>query len=394
MILISCSEKNGQPDIDVYNETVTEISVAYNLPVSADGISMTDNDTDSQDDDLITELPGDDVTPIINNDFPDDAILYFAQLAPNAAPDFSSKTPSYPYIYKYNYTKDPEADWDYGYNFKVGNDEIPIEWKTVKQVGSVGNGFKFFAFYFPGNEVNFSVFTDQSTEENLSKSDIMGAYHVTSSLYSRLRFNLFHLMVHLRVTLYVPVLKEETAGSDNAYSGFKKNSLQGAYLRNAQTGINIEWYTDRSSDTEAPMTQPTNTSSSIKMYEYDRNGKQHPLTDITRFYPDAKYDKDDVRVYNFSVIFPSQTFGDNFMYFVLKDIDGNYRYFYFSGSQISGLGEYGLTQGTLQQLYLYLPRFSNETLLVKANVLPWTDAVTDMTVSKQSVTSDGEDDND
>ena len=134
----------------------------------------------------------------------------------------------------------------------------------------------------------------------------------------------------------------------------------------------------------APLTQSTEPKANIKMFSHPATGDIETL-DVRNYYSGGNLTEDEVRTYSFSVIFPSQNFGDNFLCFALKDKDDSIRYFYFSGSQIMGdSGNYSLSQGTLQELFLYLPRNSNETILVGANVLPWKDSVTDMTVSKDT----------
>lgn len=160
---------------------------------------------------------------------------------------------------------------------------------------------------------------------------------------------------------------------------------------NALTDFNIEWAASKSSDTEAPFVQtPANgPKSNIRMYRHKDNDNE--IKDdlyIKQYYTgtvDGITDYDEVRTYNFSVIFPTQNFGDNFLCFALTTPGGDVKYYYFSGSQIVGAdgNSYGLTQGTLQQLYLYLPRKTNQTVLVGAKILPWQDAQTDMTVTKK-----------
>ena len=293
-----------------------------------------------------------------------------------------------PYCYRYQYNPDALANWDSGYNFKCKNGCTPFDWTAVPALGSVGNAFSFYAMYFPGdNTVKWAVETDQSAKENFIKSDIMGAYHATSALYTRLRFNLFHLMVYLKVTIYVPTFKDSANNDNYNYSGFEENAVIGAYVLNANTQFDIDWLAVRSSDKMAPLTQSKESKANIKMFSHPSSGEVEQI-DVRNYYNGGTLLQDDVRTYTFSVIFPSQAFGDNFLCFALKDIDESTRYFYFSGSQIVGdSGNYSLSQGTLQQLYLYMPRNSNETILVGADILPWKDSVTDMTVTKDPTTN-------
>ena len=377
ILVCSCSttDRDDEPS-PATGHIVPELYAASNMPLAAPGVDVDDNeggDTgEEEEDDMIIKS------------FNESSILYFSQLGTSSSPNFSDFTDTAsPYCYRYQYNPNPAATWDSGYNFKCLTSCQPFDWTLVPQLGSVGNAFSFFAMYFPGdNEVKWAVQTDQSDKENFIKSDIMGAYHATSSLYTRLRFNLFHLMVYLRVTIYVPTFESVDNSGNFNFSGFESDAVQGAYVLNANTGFNIDWLAVRSSDKMAPLTQSTEPKANIKMFAHEATGDVETLK-VSDFYAGGTLTQDQVRSYTFSVIFPSQNFGDNFLCFALKDEDNSLRYFYFSGSQILGdSGNYSLSQGTLQELFLYLPRNSNETILVGANILPWKDSVTDMTVTK------------
>ena len=329
------------------------------------------------------------------NRFDENSILYISQQGTELAPGFgqSSSTTRCP-VYQYQWYENPDATWAEEYNFRCVQGKSPMDWSEIKGYGNVGNSFILYALYFPQDqEVRFSVESDQSLLQNFLKSDIMGAYHATSALYTRPRFRLFHLMVYLRVTLYVPVFDGKTSEdyNDQQYSGFLEGAMKEAVVRNAYTAFDIEWKANRSSDTDAPLTQfKKDQQTNIRMFCHesdDHESDEEPITleNIKSFYKDSPIGEDQVRKYEFSVLFPTQTFGDKFLYFELQAPGSQAsKYYYFSpSSQIVGeSGNYGLLQGTLQHLYLYLPRTTNETILVGAKILPWNNAVTDMTVTK------------
>lgn len=412
VLVASCDNQDSEVSSDAVEQQVTSVSVVCQQRKSAPGIETVNDDGSS--------IETDDA-PIIINSFENGSLLYFSQMGPSGTPNFTNfEASASPYLYIYEYQKNAEANWNNEYNFSVQQNRLPLDWTTVKEIGSFGNAFSMYAFYFPvGNTVRFNVETDQRDLDAFKKSDIMGAYHATSSLYTRLRFRLFHLMVYLKVTLYVPVFDGETSEdyTDIHYSGFLRNAVQGAYVMNAQTGFNIEWRANKSSDTEAPLTQIENkVSKNITMYTHPSDEEDKTMCiKVSNYYNDkenvsgvckhkdghscdvcdcealSECGCDEVRVYNFSVLFPAQTFGDNFLCFAVKKPDDAIKYYYFSGSQIVGdQGNYSLTQGTLQQLYLYLPRKTNETILIGAKILPWYDAVTDMTVTKKESSAEGQ----
>ncbi|MCH5240579.1 MAG: hypothetical protein J1F38_10175 [Muribaculaceae bacterium] len=401
LIFAGCSnDKFADTPENYESDVVKTISIVTHQPKTAnnDFSSYADNG-----DDLIAE-------PIILNGFDDNSLLYISQMGPSEStnPNFSDfSSDAVPYCYIYQYSENENANWDYEYNFELPEDltiegidgvsgpRKAIDWRTIRNIGSVGNAFSLYAFHFPlDNIVRWNVEADQTGDtdpfdkSNFIKSDILGAYHASSALNTRLRFNLFHLMVYLKVTIYVPVYKDNTDNTaDFRYSGYNAGSFKGAYVMNASTDFSIEWRTNRSSDTDPPLVQPnTSKKQNIKMYvhKYD-DAEIITLENIrSNYYPSYNGDDtDEVRVYNFSVLFPNQTFNGNFLCFALQDAEGNMRYYYFAGNQITGdSGNYSLTQGTFQELKLYLPRATNQTILVGANVLPWSDALTDMTVSQ------------
>ena len=339
--------------------------------------------------------------PIITESFKEGDLLFFSQLPRLGIPNFTDDPEALNYQYVYQYNPENDATWSSGYNFKVKPGRMGFDWDEVISVGANGNTFKFFGFFFPGSqEPVWSVKEDQTggTENQYDKgnfisSDIMGAYHATSAIYTRMRFRLFHLMTYLMVKIYVPVYDGTTADYDHlSYSGFNEGALQGAYVLNAFTDFKIEWAASKSSDTEAPLVQADDSKPrrNIKMYRHDINESEIKEIDVTPYYGGTvegiENNLDNVRTYQFSVLFPTQNLNNNFLCFALTTPGGDTKYYYFNPEWlIGGAGKlFGLTQGTLQQLTLYLPRKTNQTILVGAKILPWKESATDMTVNKQT----------
>lgn len=390
-VLASCTSNDMEED--ALEQQVASISVMAQPRKIADGI-----DVGSKADEA----------PIIIDSFEKGSTLYISQVGTTADPNFTDNFNN-SNLYIYQYKKNESATWDEEYNFEYDKSRKPIDWQDVKALGPVGNAFSLYALYFPvDNRVKFKVEPDQTggandpyDTRNFKKSDIMGAYHATSSLYTRLRFRLFHLMVYLKVTLYVPIHKDngkEASDKDYKYSGFAPNALQGAFVMNAYRDFSIEWRANRSSDTPPyPQDQKSGTKENIRMYQHPFHNDETSKIDIDirDYYSENNNEvneyQDEVYKYTFSVLFPSQQFGGNFLCFVLKAIDGQLKYYYFSSNQIKGDSDSnGLVSGTLQELELYLPRTTNQTILIGAKVLPWEDAVTDMTVTKDSSKEGGE----
>lgn len=384
-MLVSCV-RDGSENPTADERQQASVYVSKELPKTAPGIILSDDGND-------------DGAAIIIDKFETGDLLYFSQLTSSSSPNFTDlDDEAHPlYVYRYN---QKDANWSEGYNFEYTDNHSIFDWDMVASLGSVGNAFSLFAFYFPTNQEiepkpsgSFRVEADQRgttdpyDRSNFMKSDIMGAYHATSSLFTRLRFRLFHLMVYLKVTIYVPVYEDYDDNDSFSYSGFKEGALQDAFVMNAYTDFTIEWQANRSSDTEAPLTQATGGRRNITMYRHKSDeGQIIEDFNVEDYYTKEKFGTDRVRAYTFSVLFPSQQFNDNFLCFkLLAPNNETMKYYYFSSSQIidgADNSRYGLTQGTLQELHLYLPRLTNETVLVGANILPWFDANTDMTVTK------------
>lgn len=302
-------------------------------------------------------------------------------------------------IYDYEFIEDSyDATWDEGYNFTPRNVIDPLEWYKISNRGTYGGSFTLFALYFPNRseikqrnidgKIVYSVEEDQSTLENLIKSDILGAYHTTSELFNRLQFRLFHLMTYLRIKLYVPLYDPETK------TGFFDDALISANLVDVNPEFAVDWGAIRSSDTEGPVVKELSGAGHIIMY-------QHPLKDgATRepieidykdFLQTGFFDqpitgsKDKVRVYDFSVLIPMQEgtvladgskkdFSEtDFLNIILRSNSGAENKFVFNQSMKNedNQSRLNLTQGVFQYLELYVPRVGNKIICLDAIMVPW-----------------------
>lgn len=396
--MISCINEEGITENKKEDKSESIIS---DIKVSLSGRTRADGD---QTDNTGVDGDGGEDTPSVFD--PQDYIPFTLSLDNNSVVFISQQTENIPafqtdtLIYTYSYT-DPqeEINWDEGYNFAPDNQDDPLEWYKIGAGGSYHGGFALYALYFPiennirQNEENgmitYSVMQDQSTLENLIKSDILGAYHSSPTLFTRLRFRLFHLMTYVRIRLYVPVYN---AGSK---TGFYDDALVEANLNNVTPDFAIEWSAYRSSDTEGPAIAALHGDGNIIMY-------QHPLPDgVTEREPvQIKYkdyvpedyfeqpivgDYDDVRVYDFSVIMPMQKGeldenGDeisytstNFLNFLLRSNSGAVNTYYFNQSMSANStgSNLELKQGNFQYMELYVPRVGNKIIYVGGKVNPW-----------------------
>ena len=327
------------------------------------------------------------ITNLLDDGFVNNrSIIYLSQLGPTVDPNFTD--PSGGNYYTYMYYDNPSAWFGPpneegenigGYNFAPFG-QYELDWAKIAEINKIGNGYVFCGLYFPyDNIVRFAVEKDQSELSNLQKSNVLGAKHTTANFESRLRFRFYHLMVYLRVTLYVPVWNE----TDN--SGFLENALKQASILNVGNNFQIKWTSDIGAD-QLPDCEmvPGSDLTDILMYIY-------PGSEVTKInvadyynYPDSD-GTETVRKYTVGVLFPAgQDFTNrNFLRFGLDTPGGTRKNYVFSTSQTVGDGTLQFSRGSITSLDLYLPRNGNNTILIKAEVEDWHHSESDMNVYKE-----------
>ena len=379
--------------------------------------------------------------PYFITGFNDKDILYISQMGTTSNPYFASNAnytseTEADNLYIYEYIENQDANWNENSNFipYLNNNKktSPLDWTTIRNKGSVGNAFSFYSLFFPDNKPKaFSIGDWQNKEESAQslakKYDIMGAYHATSSLYTRMRFRLFHLTNMLHVTLLVPV--EEYKADEQgipSYSGFAENAFlynrqaggnvsdnvpgvfigipetvsktsnitNGAQPEYIKTNYSINWRANRSSDNDPPLVQTGATNGNPCLYML-KNVPSEPFEiNVKYFNPTSKIETDMVRRYEFVGYYIGQTFTNAFISMRLispgsdegkgielvgSNVSGAkfLAFFYYANSkeenQLTG-GEFDMgpnTQGSYQHITLYLSRESTNSIMVSAKVIPW-----------------------
>ena len=345
--------------------------------------------------------------------FDENTVLQVSQQTGSQTP-FVNDDATYDFKYITTYVDDGHG-WDNedSYNFAPYYEkDKALEWNNIASLGPYNGSFAMYCMYFPVENsirskknnygaINYSVMEDQSELENLKKSDILGAYHSTHEIFTRIRFRLFHLMTYVRIRLYVPVYR------DDLNTGYRENALLYASLDNVTTDFAIDWSANRSSDTEGPMVSPLSGDGHIKMYLHPlpEGMTEHEIASIKYkdYVPDNYYeqgiegDYDNVRIYDFSVIIPKQkgvvdadgkegNFADtDFLSFYLRtNANGTTRY-YFNQSFSANTNDSSmrLDQGVFQYIQLYVPRVGNKVVFVSANVNPWNRLNSDMILKEE-----------
>ena len=396
LVLAGC-KSDGEPSQEKYPSQIVDkitVSIASRDVDDGEGDGNTGDTPDNEDDNkLLKDMTTDELIPY-ELKFDDSSVVFVSQMVEGEFPFQTSDN-----IYSYEYRENPDADWDNEYNFTPKEGTDPLEWFKIGLKGSYGNGFALFALYFPDRDeiisreekgkIYYSVEQDQSTLENLKKSDILGAYHSTPSLFARLQFRLFHLMTYLRIRVYVPVYNEEKR------TGYYDNSLISATLSGVTPEFAVDWGILRSPDTEGPPIAQLNGDGEIKMYQHPlqagKSRKKMVLKDISKKFLPNDYidqnlpnDEDEVRVYDFSVIIPMQRgevvngterpfTENNFLHFLMRSNSGAENEYYFNQEMSANATEsnLGLSQGVFQVMELYLPRVGNKVICMTSSIVPW-----------------------
>lgn len=397
-LLSGCSDEskvfqNGENSGD----TVDRISVA----LTSHSVKTDAGNGDSESDKFIVDDI--DIAELIPYDisFKENSILQISQQTQIREPFRNDDD-----IFNYIYMGTPEASmatWGdtLSYNFEAYRPVTPLRWEYIGKGESYNGGFAMYALYFPlenklrrnvldNGSIRYNVMQDQSTLENLMKSDILGGYHSTPKLHSRIAFKMYHLMSYFRIRLYVPLY------NDDNKTGYREDALLYATINNVTNEFAIDWNTTLSSDETGPAVSAVEGSNEIIMYQHPLppGETKHKIDSIP--YKDFIYDGyfnqkiegdyDYVRIYDFSVIIPYQkgeirsdgkehNFTEtNFLSFYFQTNAGAVTKYYFNPTLNNGTtsSQFEMKQGLLQYLQLYVPRVGNEIVNMGASVKDWT----------------------
>lgn len=447
--LVSCVEKDFGPDMP--ERELISIEGVSAMFASDDELSPEGEDPDSgeEGDDVVFDNPLlhldlNEVKHLLADTFTNVRgirvdTLFFSQLVSGKLQPFKPVLPEhfpenmpenmqkkfengYPNLYRYFYNEKYSTTWEDdpgGYNFFPQDTIVKMNWDDIKFWGKNNTGYVLYALYYPysnqlpfdedGN-VDFKVETDQTTKENLRKSNFLGAYHSSSKSGQRLKFKLYHLAAYLKVTLYVPVYNPNDTIVDSsgkkvpARTGFPSDALISGEIRNVYNKFNINWYSGRSSD-EAPLATVVTTSPRTTITMYKPTAEDYADTDglppivkvrLADYIRDAASDKsipeyDECWKITLSALIPGgqdypiedpeyplgQIWTDlNFLRFNFRQNIGEVpKKYVFTGNSSAGLIGSGdplnISQGRLQHLSLYIPRYGAQAVLLNANVIDW-----------------------
>lgn len=312
------------------------------------------------------------------------SIILISQRANNLSLDFNDYDPSptdpselipNTNLYKYVYYTNPSAVWDSGFNFQPYGDHA-LDWAQIEAAGELSGGYTLGALYYPVEyEVQNAVPEDQSIYNNLLSANVLGAYHTTNAVKSRLRFRFFHLMAAVRVTLLIPEWDPVTN------TGFGADAAKSAFMLKVRSDYTIDWPNTLSSEEYPTPSIPTDApETEIKMYLESVSNEVYEV-DLSEYgsdYPETEK----VRSATFVVVFPPQqpTNDGPTMRFFLTTMGGTEkRFIWYSSSIDKGTLEFN-ARNTITNLTLFLPRVDNDAILISSYIVPWTEAESEFTV--------------
>lgn len=280
--------------------------------------------------------------------------------------DFSENSNN---CYKYVYNGNTAANWDEGFNFESVN---PISWDMVYLNGQSGNGFAFAALFFPRDykEV-YEIPANQRDHNVFIESDVLGAWHRTSSYGDRLRFRMYHLMCLVKINLYVPVFDEEKG------NGIDPDNVIASAI-NFNTSYSI-LYGDRTTELPLVLNATDEVAEDIYMYQTE----EPKIIDNLEIDAFDGIGTDKVRKYSFQALFPYQTKTGDLFRFTLQRGEMNYNYLFKNSGDAASSGHIMFEQGHINYLELYLPRADNEIVLMRATLKDWNSANASFTITEE-----------
>lgn len=256
-------------------------------------------------------------------------------------------------IYSY---KEKGTEWDKFIPLK----ENSVTWNDFSPTSFV---YMFEAIYYPGNNSFDYVPTDQNSEENFKKADLLLAHHRMSldERFQDIYLTFHHAFAMIRVEAIVPI----------GTGGLPQNAIQSASLKNVQTKYKIDY------------------TSTIQDDDLRTVTGQGSLTDVTMWLQSKSVNSSEkTQTYIFLGIIPvpqQQIVGTDFVHFKVKVNNTEKIYRFVPNSAIN------LSQSCVTILKLKLGTNGDLPLLLDAEIKPWTEASAGMILDEEdSLTDNGQ----
>lgn len=298
-------------------------------------------------------------------------------------------------IYTFKETK--KEDYPYKFIAKEKNDEGTkqdennayggFNWLTLEPTSIY---YIFEAMYFPGNEYYDKVEADQRIEENFKKVDLLLAHHrmPISERGKPVKLTFHHAFAKVRVKITIPEHENPEDGV------FPLNALKNVYMGEMLTSYTVNYAEVISNDklrtTAGDMTKPRE---QVYMYRVEE--------------PGVRQSSDKKHTYVYEGIVPAQKFryeGEKFLFFEVAKHDGIHNgkedddedgeensneknkwvTYKFTPDDKGG---FSLESSKILLVELTVKPEEQEVVVLKSEVLPWTEATTTILAGKENGTS-------
>lgn len=297
-------------------------------------------------------------------------------------------------IYTFNATMD--GDYPYKFEAKKKNNEVVnanedayggFNWLTLEPTSIY---YIFEAMYFPGNEYYDKVEADQRDEENFKKSDLLLAHHrmPISDRGEPVKLTFHHAFAKVRVEITIPEYENPEDGV------FPVGALKNVYMGEMLTSYTVN-YAEVISNDELRTTAGDKEKSREKVYMYRVEE------------PGIRQSSDGEHKYVYEGIVPAQKFryeGEKFLFFEVAKHDGihNGKEDDDEDGEENGneknkwvtykftpddKGGFSLESSKILLVKLTVKPEEQEVVVLKSEVLPWTEATTTILAGKENGTS-------
>ena len=288
-------------------------------------------------------------------------------------------------IYTFNTTMD--GDYPYKFTAKKKEDESEdinanedayggFNWLTLEPTSIY---YIFEAMYFPGNEYYDKVEADQRSKENFKNADLLLAHHrmLISERGNSVKLTFHHAFAKVRVEIEIP---EHEYPKDGV---FPLDALKNVYMGEMLTSYTVN-YAEVISNDELRTTAGDKDKDRERVY-------MHKIEN-----PAGQKSSDGVHLYVYEGIVPAQDFqydGEKFLFFEVAKHDGVHdgtdskvvTYKFTPGDT----GGFSLESSKILNVKVKVTPEEQEVVVLKSEVLPWTEATTTILAGKEPNTASG-----
>lgn len=363
-------------EVELSPTTEDRSSVGFSASIvgGTDNLTRADGDTDAgtdtEDPDTEARFWETNADKYMNTSFPDGCKIKIFNSASYSIPDYSKENGDGIYLYERKGDHKYESIPASYFHFEPVEENEGFHWNNLKPTSSY---YIFEAAYFPGNKY-FSKVETQQTIKSLKENDLLLAYHrqLLSNYGDEIKLTFHHVFCMIQVKVTLPVSQRTTG-----VAGFPKDALQKVYLRDMIPDYDIHYTAVINNDGCRLVTARGDEKADIEMCQVYKDDCPYQAEDGTRW-----------QDYLYCAIIPPQKLSDNtdFIRFKIKTNNNKTEVYKFSRNE----GNLSLNQEYITRLNVVFDKALWEPIVLSANVTPWAEATSQMTVYPESPDADKE----